>query len=195
MSVQRLLAAVLLLCASIACGGSDNQQNLIPPTAPTNLTATGGEQKVDLAWTASATATGYKVARAPNSGGPYTQVGTPTGTSYSDTGLTASTTYFYVVQAVNAAGTSEKSNEASATTNPPAANPPAAPTGLTATGGDARIDLSWSASATATTYVVRRASTSSGPFTDLATASTTTYADTGLAASTTFFYVVRAANA
>ena len=53
--------------------------------------------------------------RSTTSGGPYTTVASPTTTSYTDTGLSNGTTYYYVVAAVNSVGTSGNSNQASAT--------------------------------------------------------------------------------
>jgi hypothetical protein len=82
---------------------------------PTALAATAGNQQVSLSWTASSGATSYHVKRASASGGPYTQVGAPTTTSYTNTGLTNGTTYFYVVSALNATGESANSSQASAT--------------------------------------------------------------------------------
>jgi endo-1,4-beta-D-glucanase Y/chitodextrinase len=93
-------------------GGSDTQA----PTAPTGLTATAASSsQINLSWTASTDnvgVTGYRVFR----GG--VQVGTPTGTTFSDTALTASTAYSYTVKAVDAAGNlSANSNTANATTS------------------------------------------------------------------------------
>lgn len=86
------------------------------PSSPTGLTATAvSSTQINLSWTASTGATGYNILRGPLSG-PYTQVGTSTSTSFSDTGLTSGTTYNYVVQATNCAGTSSNSAQASATT-------------------------------------------------------------------------------
>jgi mannan endo-1,4-beta-mannosidase len=86
------------------------------PAAPTGLTATAGNAQASLSWTASSGATSYTVKRATTSGGPYTDVATGvTSTSYTNTGLTNGTTYFYVVSATNSAGTSANSSQASAT--------------------------------------------------------------------------------
>jgi hypothetical protein len=85
----------------------------IPP-APTNLTATAGVQEVVLTWTASTGATSYNVKRGTASGGPFTTVASPVNTNYTDTGLMAATTYYYVVTAVNGAGESGNSNQVSA---------------------------------------------------------------------------------
>jgi chitinase len=92
-------------------GGGDTT----PPSAPTNLRVTGTtSSSISLAWNASTDnvgVTGYDVYR----GG--TRVTTTTGTSYTDGGLAASTTYTYTVYARDAAGNvSPVSNQASGTT-------------------------------------------------------------------------------
>jgi subtilisin-like proprotein convertase family protein len=88
-----------------------------PPPVPTGVTATAvSETQINVAWTASAGATSYNVLRSTTSGGPYTQVGTSATTSFSNTGLTCNTTYYYVVQAVGACA-SGNSAQASATTS------------------------------------------------------------------------------
>src|SRR5205814_3579007 len=91
-----------------------------PPTAPTNLTATGGPGSVSLTWTASTDNVGvvnYNVYRSttPNFT-PTTanRIAQPTSTSYTNGGLAAGT-YYYRVTAQDAAGNlSPSSNEASA---------------------------------------------------------------------------------
>jgi len=80
-----------------------------PPTAPTSLAATAaGSSQINLSWTASTDnigVTGYRVERCQGAGcSSFAQVGAPTGTSFSDTGLSASTSYSYRVLAVDAAG-------------------------------------------------------------------------------------------
>ncbi|HET9313991.1 MAG TPA: lytic polysaccharide monooxygenase, partial [Vicinamibacteria bacterium] len=86
------------------------------PPAPTGLTATAGNAQVQLSWNAAAGATSYNVKRSTTNGGPYSNVATGvTATSYTNTGLTNGTTYYYVVTAVNAGGESPVSNQAGAT--------------------------------------------------------------------------------
>jgi hypothetical protein len=86
------------------------------PSAPTGLTATPGNGQASLSWTASAGAAGYNVLRSTTSGNGYATVATGvTATTYTNTGLTNGTTYYYVVTATNSAGTSGTSNQASAT--------------------------------------------------------------------------------
>src|SRR5215831_2552886 len=75
-------------------------------------------------------------------------------------------------------------------------NPPAAPTGLAATAGNAQVTLNWNASSGASSYNIKRSTTSGGPYTTIATGVTSTsYTNTGLANGTTYFYVVSAVNA
>jgi hypothetical protein len=83
-----------------------------PPLAPTGLTATSGNAQIALSWTPSLTATSYNVLRSTTNGGPYTTVGTSATTSYTNTGLTNGTIYYYVVAAVNTAGAGANSNQA-----------------------------------------------------------------------------------
>jgi hypothetical protein len=150
--------------------------------------------QVSLTWTASTGATSYHVKRSTTSGGPYAQVSAPTAANFTDTGLTNGTTYYYVVSALNAAGESANSSQASATPIAPV-TPPATPTGLQATAGNAQVSLSWTGSAGATSYHVKRSTTSGGPYTQVAAPTTTSDADTGLTNGTTYYYVVSALNA
>ncbi|GMK37672.1 hypothetical protein PCCS19_07260 [Paenibacillus sp. CCS19] len=165
------------------------------PSAPASLTAAAGNAQAALNWSASTGATSYNVKRAAASGGPYTTVATGvTGTTYTNTGLTNGTTYYYVVSAVNSAGESTNSAQASAT--PQAiVSVPAAPASLTATAGNAQATLAWTASNGATSYNVKRATTSGGPYTTVATGvAGLSYTNTGLTNGTTYYYVVSAVN-
>ena len=89
------------------------------PPAPATLTATAGNGEVSLNWGASTGADGYNVYRSNTTGGPYDlQIASGlVTTTYNDTTVSNGTTYYYVVRAVNAAGESANSPEASATPN------------------------------------------------------------------------------
>jgi hypothetical protein len=211
------------LVALAGCGGSDgsagssadsaaaggNSPASVPasvPAAPANLTATAGNAAVSLQWAASTNATSYNVKRATTSGGAYTQLGTATSTTYTDSAVTNGTAYYYVVSALDTAGESANSAQASATptgtntapptgTNPPpptSGAAPATPANLTATPGNAQVSLGWSASSGATSYHVKRATTSGGPYSQIAAPTTATYADPTVTNGTTYYYVVSA---
>ena len=92
-------------------GGNNDQVNgsdTTAPTIPANLTATAvSSSQIDLSWDASADdvgVTGYNIYRCAGSCTPTTFLTTSTTNSYSDTGLTAGTTYTYTVSAYDAAG-------------------------------------------------------------------------------------------
>ena len=86
---------------------------------------------MSLGWTASTDnvgVTGYRVERCQGTGcTTFTQVGTPTGTTYSDTGLAPATTYRYQVRAVDASGNLSAYSSIAAATTPDA---PPTPPGL-----------------------------------------------------------------
>src|ERR1700734_588458 len=177
--VLGLLCGVLLLhagCASTGYNGGGGGGNTTVPAAPMGLTAAAGNAQVTLNWTASSGATGYYVKRSTTTGGPYTQIATQTTTTDTDTGLTNGTKYFYVVSAYNSAGQSANSAEVNAT---PVLPPPAAPLGLAATPGNAQVSLTWTASASASSYHVRRSMTS-GAETQISAPTSTNFTDTGL---------------
>ena len=164
------------------------------PAAPAALEATAGNAEVSLGWSAGNGATGYAVKRGTTNGGPYTQIALASGTTYLDSGLTNGTTYYYVVAAVNAAGASANSNQASAIPTAPL-EVPGVPAGFLATAGNALVSLSWMTSNGATSYNVKRSTTRGGPYSKLASPTAAGYVDTGLTNGTTYYYVVSAVNA
>ena len=95
-------------------GGTSTPPTVTVPAAPTNLTATAGNAQIALSWTTSAGAASYNLYRSTSAGTETLYKSGLTATSYTDTGLTNGTAYFYQVAAVNSAGTSGKSGEASA---------------------------------------------------------------------------------
>lgn len=162
----------------------------IPPSVPTALSASAvSDTRIDLTWSPSSDnigVTGYRVFR------NGVQVATTPSTAYSDTGLSPTTSYTYTVAAFDAAGnTSAASVSASATT--PDTQPPSIPQKLTAIGvNSSQIDLTWLPSSDnvgVTGYKVFRDGN------QVATTTSTSYADTGLLPATIHTYTVAAFDA
>jgi endoglucanase len=131
-------------------GGTVSGGDTTPPSTPTGLTVTGTTATtVSLSWTASTDnvgVTGYQVFRGS------TLVGSPTGTTFTDSGLTPSTAYSYSVLAFDAAANfSPKSTAVSATTASAAAG-----SGCSAS---IHIDTSWSSGFNATVTVTNTSTT------------------------------------
>ena len=173
------------------------------PGTPTNLTATAaGASQINLSWNASTSAIGvayYNIQRCQGiSCTDFSPIATPTGTTYSDTGLAASTAYSYQVQAVDTAGNASPfTAAASAATQGLQPQPPGTPTNLAATAaGTSQIDLGWNASTSSigiAYYVVQRCpGTNCTNFSPIAAPTGTTYSDTGLNPSTSYSYEVQA---
>ncbi len=167
------------------------------PATPT-LTATPGDNSASLSWTASGTAV-YDVFR--NEFGcdaGFTKIASGTSaTSLTDTAVANGLTYFYQVTSFpsgNEACASAPSTCVSVTPSGGPCVPPAAPASLTATAGSGSVTLNWSAVSGATEYHVERSTTSGGPYSQIGTATGTTFTDTTVTSGTTYFYVVRAAN-
>ena len=164
------------------------------PSVPTGLVATAvSASQINLSWTASTdnvAVSGYNVYR------DGVKVGTTAATSFSDTGLSASTNHVYTIAAYDAANNvSAQSSSSSATTFASSSDTsaPSVPSGLTASAASAsQINLSWSASTDTvgvTGYNVYRNGVQVG------TTGSTSFSDTGLAASTGYSYTVAAYDA
>jgi hypothetical protein len=174
-----------------------------PPSAPSNLTAIAvSSSQINLTWTDSDTETGFKIERCTGVGcSNFAQIATVgvNVTSYSNTGLVASTSYSYRVRAYNTAGDSDYSNIAAATTQ---AGPslPAAPTNLVATVvSKSQINLTWTDNAdNETGFRIERCKGSTCTnFSLIATVgpNVTSYANIKLTANTTYRYRIYAYNA
>lgn len=205
---QSMLASI----QSPLSGGGGATSCTTAPSAPAGLTATAASSTgIGLTWNpvtppANCTINSYSVFRSTTSSftpGSANQVGTTSGTAFTDSGLTAGTTYYYKVEAVDGFGASAPSSQASATTSASASctTAPSAPAGLTATAtSSSGISLTWGpvtppANCAISSYSVFRSTTSS--FTpaagnQVASTSATAFADSGLAAGSTYYYKVEA---
>ena len=195
-AIENTVDSKASLSGKVATGGRVNASNALLPPAPGGLSATAvAASQIDLRWTDnSPNEYGFKIERKTGSGGTYSQivtVGTDV-TSYSDIGLNEATTYYYRVRAYNSAGNSSYSNEANAITYP------AAPGGLSASATSiSQINLSWTDNSSGESgFKIERKMGSGGTYAEIATvgANVTTYSNTGLNASATYYYRVRAYN-
>lgn len=170
------------------------------PTAPTNLLKQAAlDGKVIISWGSVANEQGYKVKRSSAVGGPYTTIATVTQTTYMDT-VANGTTYYYTISPLAAAadGTlldSTLSNEVSATPQA-AVLPPAVPTGINKSVGDANVALHWNASGDATGYIIKRSGQIAGSYTTIANlpATSSSFTDSGLNYGMTYYYKITAVN-
>lgn len=182
-----------LSAASDPVGGTPPIPDTTAPTPPANVTATPlSTSSIRVSWSSSTdnlAVTGYDM---------YTTNGVLLAstalTNYTDTGLSASTAYAYLVKARDFAGNvSSNSAIAVATTLMPDAEPPSVPTGLVATpvSGSA-IALAWQPSTdnrSVAGYDIYRGSEL------VARSSVTNYLDIGLSVLTEYAYKIRAYDA
>jgi len=165
------------------------------PGTPTYSSVTASYLYVN--WTTVTGAASYKIERAPDaSGAPgtWTQIasGVTALTYLNSSGLTANTAYWYRVRATNAGGDGPYSAASSVMTLP---NAPGTPTFSNVASHS--VTVNWTApTGGAASYKVERATSSGGPWTQVASGVTTlTYTDATVAANVTYWYRVRAANA
>jgi hypothetical protein len=172
-----------------------------PPTAPgTPAATTVGSTSATISWTRSTDDVGvtrYDVSRDGTVVGsaPQPVSGDPT---FSDSGLTASTTYSYVVTAFDAAGNHTDSPAGSVTTTaaPPDTTPPSKPV-VSATPATTSVALAWPRAAddvAVTRYDITRGGTAVGTVPQPPSGSVA-FTDTGLTPNTAYSYVVTAFDA
>jgi len=137
----------------------------VPPAAPTGVTAIPGDARITITWNAVVSATSYNMYMASQAGVTKANyLSLPNGivhagvtSPFAHPGLTNGVTYYFVMTALNSNGESVESSQVSAT---PFAPPPAAPTGVTATPGNAQITITWNSVLSATSYNLYMASQS-----------------------------------
>ena len=143
--------------------------------------------EIEITWNAVLGATHYKLYRSATSGGLFTlQVGGDISvTRYRDDGLSANTSYYYQLEACSGDECSGRS--------PDGWVAPAAP--IVAAQSDSEISITWSEVAGATHYKLYRSATSGGLFAQVGgDISATSYLDSGLSVTTTYYYRLEACN-
>ena len=187
---------IVLLFSSVVLTGCGKTEMEVPA----GVTATPLNGQATISWLAVTGASSYNIYWSNTSGvtpanGKIISVAAGTFTpSYTQTGLTNGTTYYYVVTAVNSNGESAPSTQVSCT---PAGD---APSSVSATPGNGVVTLAWSAMPGASSYNIYWSTTSGvtpGSGTQIAgipASVAPSYSQTGLANGTTYYYVVTAVN-
>lgn len=188
---------LLWWCAFLSILGLSALPAQAQTQTPLTLTATAGTEQVSLSWNAASVATSYEVQQsASGAANTWSQIATPASsvTSYTRTGLTAGTLYyfrvryFYLVRTVSTPG--NWSNVVSATPIPLST---VAPANFTAVAGNAQVSLSWNAVSGATYYNLWRR-VGGANYAVIKVLSTTSWVDSGLTNGTTYDYSINAGN-
>ena len=141
--------------------------------------ATSG--KPQLTWKAVSGAASYRVYRATTKNGAYTVINTTKALTYTNVGAALGTTYYYKVEALNAAG---KSLGFSAVVEGKVA--PVLAVGYSSVSG--KPQLTWKAVPGATEYQVYRSTQQNSGYSKINTTTSTSYVNTGAKAGTTYYY-------
>ncbi|MCD6049162.1 MAG: hypothetical protein K0Q55_565 [Verrucomicrobia bacterium] len=162
------------------------------PKAPLGMAATAGDEHIRLSWRKVPEAVAYHVLRSDTAGGPYqTRTTLEEKTHFEDEKVINGRAYYYVIESLNAAGTSPQSHEVWAVPMPV----PQIPMGIRVEAQEQQVLISWAASSHATGYNIQRSLTSGGPYTSVGTVTTgTSYLDPHLENGSTYYYVLLAFN-
>ncbi|MDR3116163.1 MAG: fibronectin type III domain-containing protein [Treponema sp.] len=129
--------------------GRGGEAAAAPTLAPTGVTVSARTSgTITLTWSKVESATNYRVSRADSADGPYSvRKEEIKGTSYTDTGLSPNTFYYYKVGAYNGKGYGPDSSIVPGNTTAGGGNgvqPPVAPTGVTATRiSEDEVSVTW----------------------------------------------------
>ena len=179
--------------------GDGETEEELSLTAPIAAAAAAGPDSIILAWSEVSGAEGYYVYRCETSDGDYSMmVGLicPTTMIYTDPGLSAETTYYYVVAAYrNSDGEGPRSDVCWATTTS-GYDLPAPTIASVAPDGAGTLRISWSEVSEAAYYNLYRDISSAGTFATLVAGlyASIDYTDSGLTAGTTYYYKVQASD-
>ena len=208
------IASVCLAVVAASCGSPSPATHAAPPAVdtqapgvPGSLTASGkSSSQIALSWMASTDNVGVTAYLVERCAGPacanFAQISQTASTLLNDTGLAGAAQYSYRVRATDAAGNlsgysavATASTLAAADTAPPSAPGSAQASEFSVT----QINLFWTASSdnvAVTQYLIERCQGAGCTnFVQIAAATTLAYSNTGLAASTSYTYRVRASDA
>ena len=176
----------LQACDSVCSDFSTVKSGKTPPSKPTiSRVESVSSTSLKIFWTHQRGFT-YKLFRSLSQHGNYTELSGVSGSTYTDTGLTANTTYYYKLQACQNSVCSDFSTVKSGKT------PPSKPTiSRVESVSSTSLKISWTHQS-GFTYKLFRATSQHGNYTELSGVSGFTYTDTGLTANTTYYYKLQA---
>ena len=170
--------------------------NLVSYTfgAPLTFSVTATASNINLSWSAVAGAISYKIFRSTVAGGPYTNIATTAGTTYSNTttvpvGFTAAagTGYFFVIQPLFA-GSIPGQNSSESSGMLTGTQTPSGLSLLASTSGS--VNLTWAKVSGVTNYTVYKSSTLAGVYTSVGTSSSNLLSVSSLSSNTGYYFKV-----
>ncbi|MDP2598660.1 MAG: DUF2341 domain-containing protein [Candidatus Liptonbacteria bacterium] len=175
--------------------GGEESAPASPPGAPGTPTYNGQASStpgsVTVNWTASSGSPDYYKIENSADSNTFSQVATTSATSYATTTLSANITYWYRVRGNNAGGDGSYSASSSVLTYP---GTPGTPTYSNVS--STSLTINWTdPTGGASSTKIERATSANGTYSQIATTSSLSYTNTGLATSTTYWYRVRSTNA
>lgn len=145
---------------------------------------------IKIKWSGITDATGYRLYRSTSENGTYVQIKALSSTSYTDTGLTSGTLYYYKVRAYKKiSGTNVYSNYSAFKVGVPLLVPFFT---SVVSASNTKINLTWNAVTGVTGYKLYRSDSQSGTYTCIKTITTTSFKDTELTEGKVYYYKIRA---
>jgi fibronectin type 3 domain-containing protein len=170
-------------------GPSFLKNTITPSATPAGANAAGVSSScILITWPAVTGAASYKIYRNSVDTGAFQLAGSATRDTFSDTSLSAATTYYYKISAVNSSGESGPSASCSAITKKLRTPNNVSAAAVSSSG----ITITWTAVAGAGSYTVYRSTNDTGTYPVIDSVATDTFSDTGLTAGATYYYKIRA---
>jgi fibronectin type 3 domain-containing protein len=176
---------------------SANTDQTTIPSTPAGLSVTDqSSSSISLSWGSVSGASGYRIYYSTSTTRPSSYSYSTTSTSYTVTGLSSGTTYYFWVSAYNSAGEGSASSRISATTSATTSvSIPSEPTGVSATvQSSSSIRLSWNSVSSASIYLIYHSTSTTRPSSYSYYTTSTSYTVTGLSSGTTYYFWVSARN-